>query len=128
MMLPGDSIARALVNARRHVGTLLTSRERRMHLATEPTKVLGQRRSHDQLHRSRPREPGIRSSDSVQDRTALAQQGLAEFYSEMVCYPTRTKLDDVHRTITELCRELRAFKHQNRESRRAPQRAASTIR
>jgi len=49
----------------------------------------------------------------------LAQQDLAEFYSEMFGYPTRTELDDVHRTVTELRRELRAFKRESRTSRPA---------
>src|SRR6185312_496947 len=35
-------------------------------------EVMGQGGRHDQLHHARPRHPGIRSSDSVQDRTALA--------------------------------------------------------
>src|SRR6185503_11838590 len=37
-------------------------------------EILGQGGRHDQLHHSRPRHPGIRSSDSVQDRTALARR------------------------------------------------------
>jgi len=67
----------------------------------------------------------------------LAQQDLAEFYSEMFGYPTRTEIDDVHRTVTELRRELRALKRESRTprpaiesangaARKAPQRAAST--
>jgi len=40
----------------------------------------------------------------------LAQRSVAEFYSEMFGYPTRAELDDVHRTVTELRRELRALK------------------
>src|SRR3954447_6761813 len=47
----------------------------------------------------------------------LAQQELAEFYSEMFGYPTRTELDDVHKTVTELRRDLRAFKRASRASR-----------
>jgi hypothetical protein len=39
----------------------------------------------------------------------LAQQELAGFYSEIFGYPTRQELDDVHRAVTELRRELRAF-------------------
>jgi class III poly(R)-hydroxyalkanoic acid synthase PhaE subunit len=39
----------------------------------------------------------------------LAQQALAAFYSEIFGYPTRAELDDVHRTVTELRRELRAL-------------------
>ncbi len=51
----------------------------------------------------------------------LAQQELAEFYSEMFGYPTRTELDDVHKTVTELRRELRAFKRESRAPRPAPE-------
>jgi hypothetical protein len=48
----------------------------------------------------------------------LAQQALAAFYSEVFGYPTRAELDDVHRTVTELRRELRALEHANREATR----------
>src|SRR3954462_9460817 len=58
----------------------------------------------------------------------LAQQDLAEFYSEMFGYPTRTELDDVHRTVTELRRELRAFKRERRASRPAVASTDSTAR
>jgi class III poly(R)-hydroxyalkanoic acid synthase PhaE subunit len=47
----------------------------------------------------------------------LAQQEIAEFYSHMFGYPTRAELDDVHRTVTELRRELRALQ---RAARSAP--------
>jgi polyhydroxyalkanoate synthase subunit PhaE len=40
----------------------------------------------------------------------LAQRKVAEFYSEMYGYPTRAELDDVHKAVTELRRELRALK------------------
>jgi class III poly(R)-hydroxyalkanoic acid synthase PhaE subunit len=58
----------------------------------------------------------------------LAQQDLAEFYSEMFGYPTRTELDDVHRTVTELRRELRAFKRQSRAPRPAAEGADGAAR
>src|SRR4051795_10308653 len=58
----------------------------------------------------------------------LAQQDLAEFYSEMFGYPTRTELDDVHRTVTELRRELRAFKRESRTSRPAVESTDSAAR
>ena len=45
----------------------------------------------------------------------LAQQEVARFYSEMFGYPTREELDDVHRTVTELRRELRALQRANRD-------------
>ena len=62
----------------------------------------------------------------------LAQRTVAEFYSEMYGYPTRAELDDVHKTVTELRRELRALKrstprptplsqaHENQPEARAP--------
>ena len=53
----------------------------------------------------------------------LAQQEVAAFYSEMFGYPTRTELDDVHKTVTELRRELRALKRQMRGA--APVRQAA---
>ena len=58
----------------------------------------------------------------------LAQQELAEFYSEMFGYPTRTELDDVHKTVTELRRELRAFKRESRASRPAAESANGAAR
>jgi hypothetical protein len=47
----------------------------------------------------------------------LAQQEMAAFYSEVFGYPTRGELDDVHRTVTELRRELRALKRASRDAR-----------
>src|SRR4051794_15213956 len=38
------------------------------------TEILGQGRGHDELHRSHPQHPGIRTLDSVQARTALVLQ------------------------------------------------------
>lgn len=49
----------------------------------------------------------------------LAQREVAEFYSEMFGYPTRAELDDVHKTVTELRRELRAMKRRERAGRAA---------
>ncbi len=58
----------------------------------------------------------------------LAQQELAEFYSEMFGYPTRTEIDDVHRTVTELRRELRAFKREGRALRPAAESSNGAVR
>ncbi len=44
----------------------------------------------------------------------LAQQQVAEAWAKGCGLPTRTELDDVHRTVTELRRELRALKRQGR--------------
>jgi hypothetical protein len=58
----------------------------------------------------------------------LAQQELAEFYSEMFGYSTRAELDDVHKTVTELRRELRAFKRESRAARPAAESAYGAAR
>jgi hypothetical protein len=40
----------------------------------------------------------------------LAQQEIAAFYGEMFGLPTRAEIDDVHKTVTDLRREVRALK------------------
>lgn len=50
----------------------------------------------------------------------LAQQQLAEHWADRFGLPTRTELDDVHRTVTELRRELRALKRQHRAPAAVP--------
>jgi hypothetical protein len=40
----------------------------------------------------------------------IAQQELVEHFGKQYGFPTRTELDDVHRTVTELRRELRAIR------------------
>jgi hypothetical protein len=40
----------------------------------------------------------------------IAQHDLVEFYGERYGFPTRRELDDVHKTVTELRRELRALR------------------
>jgi class III poly(R)-hydroxyalkanoic acid synthase PhaE subunit len=41
----------------------------------------------------------------------LAQQELVEHAGKQYGFPTRTELDDVHRSVTELRREVRALRH-----------------
>jgi poly[(R)-3-hydroxyalkanoate] polymerase subunit PhaE len=50
----------------------------------------------------------------------LAQQEMAAFYSEIFGYPTREELDDVHRSVTELRRELRALQRVKRGQKKKP--------
>lgn len=50
----------------------------------------------------------------------LTQRAIAEFYSEMFGYPTRAELDDVHKSVTELRRELRALQRASRGSKPPP--------
>jgi len=56
----------------------------------------------------------------------LAQREVGEFYSEMFDAPTRAELDDVHKTVTELRRELRALRRELREGGRAAPGPASS--
>jgi hypothetical protein len=50
-------------------------------------------------------------AEMIRATTALrmAQQELVEHFGKQYGFPTRTELDDVHRTVTELRRELRAM-------------------
>jgi polyhydroxyalkanoate synthase subunit PhaE len=60
-------------------------------------------------------EPFLRTQAAlIRASTALkmAQRDLAEYYGERFGFPTRTELDDVHRSVTELRRELRALQRQ----------------
>jgi len=50
----------------------------------------------------------------------LAQHELVEYYGERFGFPTRRELDDVHKTVTSLQRELRALRRANRAEPRAP--------
>jgi hypothetical protein len=63
---------------------------------------------------------------SASTELRLAQQKVAEFYSEMFAVPTRTEIDDVHKALTELRREVRALVRASRNVgpvRRAPKTA-----
>lgn len=48
----------------------------------------------------------------------LAQQDVADFMSDLYGQPTRAELDDVHRSLTELRREVRALKKERRSAAR----------
>jgi hypothetical protein len=48
----------------------------------------------------------------------LAQQDVAQFLSDLYGQPTRAELDDVHRSLTELRREVRALRKDKRTAAR----------
>ncbi len=54
---------------------------------------------------------------------SLAQQDLGELFGRLYGFPTRTEVDDLHRTVTELRRELRALKRELAESQPQKQHA-----
>lgn len=64
-------------------------------------------------------EPFLRTQTGTIRATTelrMAQQDLVEHVGKNYGFPTRTELDDVHRTVTELRRELRAMKRAQREA------------
>jgi hypothetical protein len=50
----------------------------------------------------------------------LAQQELVEHFGKQYGFPTRTELDDVHRSLTEMRREMRRLRRQVADSNAAP--------
>jgi poly[(R)-3-hydroxyalkanoate] polymerase subunit PhaE len=55
----------------------------------------------------------------------MAQQELVEHFGKQYGFPTRTELDDVHRTVTELRRELRVLQREQRKLASATPRPAA---
>jgi hypothetical protein len=62
-------------------------------------------------------EPFLQSQTAMIRATTdlrMAQQELVEHFGKQYGFPTHTELDDVHRTVTELRRELRAMRREPR--------------
>jgi polyhydroxyalkanoate synthase subunit PhaE len=78
-------------------------------IETANTALLGAQRSDKYLETQREL---LKASTDLR----LAQQEMAAFYSEVFGYPTRAELDDVHRSVTELRRELRALERASRNA------------
>jgi hypothetical protein len=71
--------------------------------------------ANQQLLESQRSEAFLQSQAAmIRATTALrmAQQELVEHFGKQYGFPTRTELDDVHRTVTELRRELRALRRE----------------
>jgi hypothetical protein len=63
-------------------------------------------------------EPFLRTqADLLKAATSLrvVQDELTEYYGQMLGVPTRTEMDDVHRTLTDLRREVRRLRQQMRD-------------
>jgi len=56
-----------------------------------------------------------------------AQQDLVEHFGKQYGFPTRTELDDVHRTLTEMRRELRRMKRALADAQAAPPPPANDV-
>ncbi|SDO30425.1 Poly(R)-hydroxyalkanoic acid synthase subunit (PHA_synth_III_E) [Methylobacterium phyllostachyos] len=57
----------------------------------------------------------------------LAQQDVAAFLSEFYGQPTRAELDDVHKSLTELRREVRALRRERRQAGKAAKAGGSQV-
>jgi hypothetical protein len=71
--------------------------------------------ANQQLLETQRSEPFLQSQAAMIRATTdlrMAQQDLVEHFGKQYGFPTRTELDDVHRTVTELRRELRAMRRQ----------------
>ena len=87
--------------------------------------------ANETLLRTQRSEPFLKTQREVLKTSTdfrLAQRELAEYYSDMFGFPTRAELDDVHKTVTELRRELRALKRERREPETAAPRPAPPAR
>ena len=68
-----------------------------------------------ETQRTEPYLESQRELVNASTQLRLAQQDIAQYYSEMFAVPTRTEIDDVHKAITELRREVRLSKRTGRE-------------
>ena len=57
----------------------------------------------------------------------LAQQDVAAFLSEFYGQPTRAELDDVHKSLTELRREVRALRRERRQAGKVAKAGGSQV-
>jgi hypothetical protein len=72
--------------------------------------------ANQQLLETQRSEPFLQTQAAMIRATTdlrMAQQDLVEHFGKQYGFPTRTELDDVHRTVTELRRELRAMRRQH---------------
>jgi hypothetical protein len=79
--------------------------------------------ANQQLLETQRSEPFLRSQAALIRATTalrLAQQELVEHFGKQYGFPTRTELDDVHRTVTELRRELRTMRREQQIAASAP--------
>lgn len=105
------AFARA-VNARAEAGQPLESARALMTLWIETANdVLVETQRSDAFLRSQ-RETLKAATD-----LRLAQQAVAEVFAEMYGAPSRSEIDDVHRSLTDLRREVRALKRAERTRR-----------
>jgi polyhydroxyalkanoate synthase subunit PhaE len=73
--------------------------------------------ANEQLLEAQRSEPFLQTQAAMiraSTELRMAQQELVEHFGQQYGFPTRTELDDVHRTVTELRRELRTMRRELR--------------
>jgi hypothetical protein len=73
-----------------------------------------------QTQRSEPFLASQREMIRASTELRMAQQELVEHFGKQYGFPTRTELDDVHRSVTEMRRELRRMRRALAEAQAAP--------
>jgi polyhydroxyalkanoate synthesis regulator phasin len=80
-----------------------------------------------EMHRSREFLEAQRRVTRSSTEYRLAEREIAEAFCEMHHIPTRTEMDEVQRTVTELRREVRAMKREEGARREAPAKAKPAL-
>lgn len=86
-------------------------------LDTKEALTLWTETANQQLLETQRSEPFLQTQAAMIRATTdlrMAQQELVEHFGKQYGFPTRTELDDVHRAVTELRRELRAMRREQR--------------
>ena len=69
-----------------------------------------------ETQRTEPYLESQRALVNASTELRLAQQDVAQYYSEMFAVPTRAEIDDVHKAVTELRREVRALRRADEDA------------
>jgi len=118
-------VLEAWLQAGRRFAEQLASRGDAKPLDAKAALALWTETANRQLLETQRSEPFLQTQAAMIRATTdlrMAQQELVEHFGKQYGFPTRTELDDIHRTVTELRRELRAM----RRKQRMPESAASS--
>jgi hypothetical protein len=110
-------VLQAWLQAGRRFSEQLAARTDPGSLDAKAALTLWTETANQQLLETQRSEPFLQSqAEMIRATTQLrmAQQELVEHVGKQYGFPTRTELDDVHRTVTELRREMRAMRREQR--------------
>jgi Poly(R)-hydroxyalkanoic acid synthase subunit (PHA_synth_III_E) len=110
-------VLQAWLQAGRRFSEQLAGRSDPKSLDAKAALALWTDTANQQLLETQRSEPFLQSQAGMIRATTelrMAQQELVEHFGKQYGFPTRTELDDVHRTVTELRREMRAMRREHR--------------